>query len=392
MARVLLLLSLISCLLCFSCAQAPRNGFNMGLSINSNVSVSNGVVTSYYQAPNFTASIDKYSAWILFYISLSNVYGAASNQEYAATITNSNSTLYTPVIKQNAKGKVTTSRDIVLEIFIKCKATGSDVLNLNIAVTGFQSLSLFMSKDCSNSLKNHDALAIATHTPFGNPTGDVAANGVTNDKWDAAEPGNNQVYGTDGTTNSFWMWLNAGTTSPAQLYVAAVLYDQVVFSSVQITTGGYGFISQPLLSQPVAKLDVQYVCAPGVGGNGLVNVELVIEPYDPIDFTWYKSCPGQPTSAWSPFGIFCFVTFLVVTVACMAGCVFNYVKKHQRGWDILPFIDTYRAIYDRCCNRGQSSFNAVGKSTVGPQAQFDAPIHEPSHTAGTNSYGSYQSI
>ncbi len=93
-------------------------------------------------------------------------------------------------------------------------------------------------------------------------------------------------------------------------------------------------------------------------------------------------------------------TFLLVSFACVGGCLFNRYKRHMYGWDCIPFIDTYRGWYDRCCHKDQSASYQVHGSDVGPQAQFDAQIHEPvayaaapaRPAASTGAYGSYQSM
>jgi hypothetical protein len=78
---------------------------------------------------------------------------------------------------------------------------------------------------------------------------------------------------------------------------------------------------------------------------------------------------------------------MITSVSCVGGCCFKYHKQYARGVEVLPFIDSYRSVYTRCCGDQASSaqYNQVHKSEVGPQSNMASNLN-------STGYGTYQNL
>ncbi len=133
--------------------------------------------------------------------------------------------------------QVTTSRGIMMRVKFACHTIGSDIAIITITYptpTGnsFDPLYLYLIKDCETGF--HDSFTVATHTPIGNPVGDIAANGMALLAWG----GYNTTQETttylpyEGATTQFFLWLQSGSNWTSQTYFAEIQYDESVFESV----------------------------------------------------------------------------------------------------------------------------------------------------------------
>lgn len=69
-------------------------------------------------------------------------------------------------------------------------------------------------------------------------------------------------------------------------------------------------------------------------------------------------CSGGPDDGgMSPAGVFFLVLFLITLTACMGGCAFKYNRQGARGLEMLPFVDTYRRVYNKAVGRSQMNYH-----------------------------------
>lgn len=240
----------------------------------------------------------------------------------------------------------------------------------------------------------HPGFAVSTHDwTVQTPVADVVNNGLVLPLW-MGDDQTGQFNLLDVNTNSqtFYLWMNNGT---AQAFNVVAAQADVNILSISISPQ-FGLARPPNAGFSTAQVTVQFSCLQSTG-FGFVSVSISVDPFDPFTVAWFKNCEGAavPSSGMSGVGVFFLTTFLLITVGCMGGCAFKYVKLHARGAEIIPGIDTWRGLYARCFQSGGPAYdNVVYKSSVGPQAQFDQTATGTGQTSGANPFqaGSYQNL
>jgi hypothetical protein len=317
---------------------------NVGLSASTTEVVANGVV-----APGFTGvgvqyyTFQIYFAWQEFFLSLST----GADQVYAATVTNANQTVLTSSLDESTdSGLVKTTRQNVLRVSTVCQADGEDVITITIQLTGYDNLVLSYHKQCKVSVPRL-GLSVSTVDWTAGRVADVAIDGLVLEQWLDDQSGPNTAYDLSVDSVTFYMWVDSGQQ---QYVIVSTAADQTIMNpSVPSTTGLIH--TATFGSGQRAQITVNFNCiAGGPGGSGWVSLALSIDPFNPVSFAWFKQCP-TPLSKWSGFGIFCFVMFILTTIACTGGCIYKYSKLHARGIEVLPFIDNYRTWYARYCGK-----------------------------------------
>eukprot|EP00455_Lapot_gusevi_P032119 TRINITY_DN349_c0_g1_i1.p1 TRINITY_DN349_c0_g1~~TRINITY_DN349_c0_g1_i1.p1 ORF type:complete len:416 (+),score=164.27 TRINITY_DN349_c0_g1_i1:55-1248(+) len=384
--------------ICQVVQSAPRVGLQIGIYPNSSQVVVDGVVQPDWSIDSATpALVEKYMPWLDLYmmIDASKVSPSDPVQKYSVSI-NSTSTIY--ILKMNQEqGELDGHKIMLLRAYFTCTASGINASTLIINVPGYDSLAISFRKECQVGQPRLGFMVgtVSWDDPsMSNLVGNVVADGTPLAKWG---PSGTATVGTSVGSHAFYMW----TTNGSQPFtVASVLCDETYLQARVYPVGATSGVARLAPTFPSTYFSIDYTCVP-VPGAGTVSVSVVVSlnvnPFQPVSIMWKKQCinPDSDHSSWSPFGIFCFVLFLIITFGCISGCLFKYVRYGSRGWEVIPLWDYFVSAYNKCTGRDDAGWYTshqnvtVGQSRVGPQASFDAPIEEPQ---AHNPFSSYQSI
>ncbi|XP_024968812.1 uncharacterized protein LOC112508244 isoform X2 [Cynara cardunculus var. scolymus] len=111
---------------------------------------------------------------------------------------------------------------------------------------------------------------------------------------------------------------------------------EVTLSGSAATTG-----SRPTTLSPTL-LNIDWRCETAHDSPYEVQLTIPVEGYDSIQFTLTKMCEskqdkaGKSTKGWALFGIVACVFFVVSTLFCCGGFVYNTQVQKQHGIDALP--------------------------------------------------------
>jgi hypothetical protein len=366
--------SLALLLVCFALASAaPRTTLNIGFSPSDSSVVANGVVNPMYMPGSTTPQeVTAYTPWLELFLSLS---GGADQQYFASASNNKTSVVAVSVDPVTDWGKITVKHQIALRVMFVCSKTGSDTFTLTITfppLSGqpvYDTISLSWYKTCRTG-DPHPGFAVATHDWHADsPAPDVVSNGVVTPIWVGDDQtGNFNLLDPSVNSLTFYLWMVNGSAQPYNV-VASPADINAISLNVAPTSG---LARPPNAGFATSQFTIGFSCLQS-SGFAFVSVSISVDPFDPFTIAWFKNCQGAVVpSGMSAVGVFFLVSFLLLSVGCMAGCAFKYYRLHARGMDVIPGIDTWRGLYSRVCNRdGPGYDNVVYKSSVGPQAQFD---------------------
>ncbi|XP_071707266.1 uncharacterized protein [Rutidosis leptorrhynchoides] len=213
---------------------------------------------------------------------------------------------------------------------------------------------------------------------------EIVYNGMTQYGYEKAYK--DYSFGTDETQVSLYMTAIASLSQLVQKPTIKVSPD----TGLEVTLSGSGSTGSPPTTLSPTLLNINWRCETARDTPYEVQVTIPVEGYDSIQFSLTKLCEfkqngtGKSTKGWTVFGIISCIFFVILTLFCCGGFVYNTQVQKQHGIDALPGMTILSACLETMSGVGGGSGYMRPDDLNNAYASEASWTREPAAVPGTS--------